>query len=55
MRAVIESDEAHPLGGTRASLMTKAVDELERLEGTTAPIAGCGGGGLGTGTIFERR
>jgi acetyl-CoA C-acetyltransferase len=44
----------HPLGGTGAFLVTKAVHELERIDGTTALVSMCCGGGLGTGTIIER-
>ena len=44
----------HPLGGTGAFLVTKAVHELERTDGTTALVSMCCGGGLGTGTILER-
>ncbi|MEM9650975.1 MAG: steroid 3-ketoacyl-CoA thiolase [Actinomycetota bacterium] len=44
----------HPLGGTGAFLMTKAVHELERSDQSTALITMCCGGGLGTGTIIER-
>jgi acetyl-CoA C-acetyltransferase len=44
----------HPLGATGAFLMTKAVHELERTDGTRALITMCCGGGLGTGTIIER-
>jgi acetyl-CoA C-acetyltransferase len=44
----------HPLGATGAFLMTKAVHELERIDGTRALITMCCGGGLGTGTIIER-
>jgi acetyl-CoA C-acetyltransferase len=44
----------HPLGATGAFLMTKAVHELERSEGSTALVSMCCGGGLGTGTIIER-
>jgi acetyl-CoA C-acetyltransferase len=44
----------HPLGGTGAVLMTKALHELERSDRTTALVTMCCGGGLGTGTIFER-
>jgi acetyl-CoA C-acetyltransferase len=44
----------HPLGGTGAFLVTKAVHELERTDGTTALVSMCCGGGLGTGTIIER-
>jgi acetyl-CoA C-acetyltransferase len=44
----------HPLGGTGAFLMTKALHELERADQSTALISMCCGGGLGTGTIIER-
>ncbi len=44
----------HPLGATGVFLMTKAVHELERTDGSTALITMCCGGGLGTGTIIER-
>jgi acetyl-CoA C-acetyltransferase len=44
----------HPLGATGAFLMTKAIHELERGDGSTALITMCCGGGLGTGTIIER-
>ncbi len=44
----------HPLGGTGAFLMTKAVHELERADKSTALITMCCGGGLGTGTLIER-
>ena len=44
----------HPLGGTGAMLMTKAVHELERIQGRYALVSMCCGGGLGTGTIIER-
>jgi acetyl-CoA C-acetyltransferase len=44
----------HPLGGTGAILMTKAVHELERTDQQTALVTMCCGGGLGTGTIIER-
>ncbi len=44
----------HPLGGTGAFLVTKAVHELERTDGSTALVSMCCGGGLGTGTILER-
>jgi acetyl-CoA C-acetyltransferase len=44
----------HPLGGTGAFLMTKAVHELERAGQSTALVSMCCGGGLGTGTIIER-
>ncbi len=44
----------HPLGATGAFLVTKALHELERTDGTTALVSMCCGGGLGTGTIIER-
>jgi acetyl-CoA C-acetyltransferase len=44
----------HPLGATGAFLMTKALNELERLQGRYALVSMCCGGGLGTGTIIER-
>ena len=44
----------HPLGGTGCILVTKAVHELARTEGTNALITMCCGGGLGTGTLIER-
>ena len=44
----------HPLGGSGAILMTKAVHELHRTDTTNALVTMCCGGGLGTGTIIER-
>jgi len=44
----------HPLGGTGAFLLTKALHELERTDGTNALITMCCGGGLGTGTVLQR-
>ena len=44
----------HPLGGTGAILLTKALYELERTGGRRALVSMCCGGGLGTGTIIER-
>ncbi|MBK9179071.1 MAG: steroid 3-ketoacyl-CoA thiolase [Acidimicrobiales bacterium] len=44
----------HPLGGTGAVLLTKALHELERTDGTNALVTMCCGGGLGTGTIIQR-
>lgn len=44
----------HPLGATGAFLITKALNELERTDGTNALITMCCGGGLGTGTIIQR-
>ena len=44
----------HPLGATGAFLITKALNELDRTDGTNALISMCCGGGLGTGTIIQR-
>lgn len=44
----------HPLGATGAFLVTKALNELERTDGSNALITMCCGGGLGTGTIIQR-
>ncbi|HEX4903663.1 MAG TPA: steroid 3-ketoacyl-CoA thiolase [Acidimicrobiales bacterium] len=44
----------HPLGGTGAVLLTKALHELERADKENALITMCCGGGLGTGTIIQR-
>jgi acetyl-CoA C-acetyltransferase len=44
----------HPLGGTGAFLMTKALYELERTNGRYGLVSMCCGGGLGTGTLIER-
>ena len=44
----------HPLGGTGAFLLTKALNELERTGGRYGLVSMCCGGGLGTGTIIER-
>jgi acetyl-CoA C-acetyltransferase len=44
----------HPLGGTGAILLTKAVSELERSGGEHALVTMCCGGGLGTGTLLRR-
>jgi acetyl-CoA C-acetyltransferase len=44
----------HPLGGTGAILITKAINELERTGADRALISMCCGGGLGTGTIIQR-
>ncbi len=44
----------HPLGGTGAILVTKALYELERTGGRYGLVSMCCGGGLGTGTLIER-
>jgi len=45
----------HPVGCTGARLVTTALHELERIDGTVGLVTMCCGGGLGTGTIIERR
>jgi len=44
----------HPLGGTGAVLLTKALYELERTGGRYGLITLCIGGGMGVATIIER-
>jgi acetyl-CoA C-acetyltransferase len=44
----------HPLGGTGAVLLTKAVHELHRADKETALVTMCCGAGLGTGTLLQR-
>lgn len=44
----------HPLGGTGAFLVTKALHEMERSNVDRALVTMCCGGGLGTGTLLER-
>jgi acetyl-CoA C-acetyltransferase len=44
----------HPLGATGAFLLTKALNELERVDGRYGLVSMCCGGGLGTGTLIER-
>ena len=44
----------HPLGATGCILVTKAVHELQRIQGRYGLISMCCGGGLGTGTLIER-
>ncbi|SNS69235.1 steroid 3-ketoacyl-CoA thiolase [Rhodococcoides kyotonense] len=44
----------HPVGSTGARLLTTALHELERRDGSTALITMCAGGALSTGTIIER-
>jgi acetyl-CoA C-acetyltransferase len=43
----------HPLGGTGAGLVTKAVYELQRGEGGYGLVTMCCGGGVGTGMLLE--
>lgn len=44
----------HPVGATGARLVTTALHELERIDGASAIVTMCCGGGLGTGTLIER-
>ncbi|HNM77264.1 MAG TPA: acetyl-CoA C-acetyltransferase [Tepidiformaceae bacterium] len=44
----------HPIGATGGMLIQTALDELERRNQSTALIAMCTGGGMGTATIIER-
>ncbi|MGH2602344.1 MAG: steroid 3-ketoacyl-CoA thiolase, partial [Dehalococcoidia bacterium] len=44
----------HPVGSTGARLITTALHELERRDGTTALITMCAGGAMATATILER-
>jgi acetyl-CoA C-acetyltransferase len=44
----------HPLGASGVVLLTKALNELERIDGRYALVTMCCGGGLGTGTLLER-
>jgi acetyl-CoA C-acetyltransferase len=44
----------HPVGGTGAILLTKAVHELQRTGGDHALVTMCCGGGLGSGTLLRR-
>jgi acetyl-CoA C-acetyltransferase len=44
----------HPVGATGARLVTTALHELERTDGTLGLVTMCCGGGLGTGTLLER-
>jgi acetyl-CoA C-acetyltransferase len=44
----------HPIGATGVMLLETALDELERRDATTALVAMCTGGGMGTATIIER-
>jgi acetyl-CoA C-acetyltransferase len=43
----------HPLGGTGAVLLTKALHELHRSGGRYGLVTMCCGGGLGTGTVID--
>ncbi|MFI5042550.1 MAG: acetyl-CoA C-acyltransferase, partial [Acidimicrobiales bacterium] len=44
----------HPIGATGAMLLQTALDELERRDRSTAMVAMCTGGGMGTATLIER-
>ena len=44
----------HPVGSTGARLITTALHELERTDGSLALVTMCCGGALATGTIIER-
>jgi acetyl-CoA C-acetyltransferase len=44
----------HPVGSTGARLLTTALHELERTDGTHALVTMCCGGAMATGTILER-
>ncbi len=44
----------HPVGATGARLVTTALHELERVDGTFGLVTMCCGGGLGSGTLIER-
>ena len=44
----------HPVGSTGTRLITTALHELERTDGTRAFISMCAGGAMATGTIIER-
>src|SRR5690606_27908055 len=44
----------HPVGSTGTRLITTALHELERRDGSSALISMCAGGAMATGTILER-
>jgi len=44
----------HPVGSTGSRLLTTALHELERRDGTTALVSMCAGGAMATATIIER-
>ena len=44
----------HPIGCSGAAIATKAVHELQRVQGNYALVTMCIGGGQGIATIFER-
>ena len=44
----------HPVGSTGTRLITTALHELERTDGTRGFISMCAGGAMATGTVIER-
>ncbi|WP_216205773.1 steroid 3-ketoacyl-CoA thiolase [Amycolatopsis aidingensis] len=44
----------HPVGSTGTRLLTTALHELERRDGSCALVTMCAGGALSTGTVLER-
>ncbi|MET0350788.1 MAG: acetyl-CoA C-acyltransferase, partial [Rhizobacter sp.] len=44
----------HPVGATGAIIATKALHELQRVQGRYALVTMCIGGGQGIAAIFER-
>ncbi len=44
----------HPVGSTGTRLITTALHELERTDGTRALVSMCAGGAMATGTVLER-
>jgi len=44
----------HPVGSTGSRLLTTALHELERTDGSTALVSMCAGGAMATATIIER-
>ena len=44
----------HPVGATGAIITTKALYELQRIQGRYALVTMCIGGGQGIAAIFER-
>ncbi len=44
----------HPVGSTGTRLITTALHELERRDGSTALVSMCAGGAMATGTVLER-
>ncbi|SFB45831.1 acetyl-CoA C-acetyltransferase [Amycolatopsis marina] len=44
----------HPVGSTGARLITTALHELERRDGTSALVTMCAGGAMSTATVLER-